>query len=87
MNPEPDENDDVQIISTNEKKVKLVGEILSNDSSRKILNLLNASNEMTINEIAKNTGLSLALVTHHLKKNAVSSTSKSKQSWKINKGS
>ena len=68
MNSEHDENDDVQIISTNEEKVKLVGEILSNDSSRKILNLLNASNEMTVNEIAQNIGLSLALVTHHLKK-------------------
>ena len=68
MNSEHDENDDVQIISTNEEKVKLVGEILSNDSSRKILNLLNASNEMTINQVAQNTGLSLALVTHHIKK-------------------
>jgi len=62
------ENDDVKIISTHDEKVKIVGEILSNDSSRKILNLLNASNEMTINEIAQNTGLSMSLVTHHLKR-------------------
>ena len=63
-----DENDDVEIISTHDEKVKIVGEILSNNSSRKILNLLNSSNEMTINEIAQKTGLSLSLVTHHLKR-------------------
>lgn len=63
-----EENDDIEIISTHDEKIKVVGEIFSNDSSRKILNLLNASNEMTINEIAQNTGLSLALVTHHLKR-------------------
>ena len=68
MDPENDENEDVEIISTHDEKVKIVGEILSNDSSRKILNLLNASNEMTINEIAQKTGLSLSLVTHHLKR-------------------
>lgn len=68
VDSENDENDDVEIISTHDEKVKIVGEILSNDSSRKILNLLNASNEMTINEIAQKTGLSLSLVTHHIKR-------------------
>ena len=68
MDSENDENDDIEIISTHDEKVKTVGEILSNDSSRKILNLLNSSNEMTINEIALKTGLSLSLVTHHLKR-------------------
>ena len=68
VDSENDENDDVEIISTHDEKVKIVGEILSNDSSRKILNLLNSSNEMTINEIAQKTGLSLSLVTHHLKR-------------------
>ncbi|MFB5620474.1 MAG: ArsR/SmtB family transcription factor [Nitrosopumilus sp.] len=68
MNSENDKNEDIEIISTDDEKIKLVGEIFSNDSSRKILNLLNAGNEMTINEIAQNTDLSLALVTHHLKR-------------------
>ena len=68
VDSENDENEDVEIISTHDEKVKVVGEILSNDSSRKILNLLNSSNEMTINEIAQKTGLSLSLVTHHLKR-------------------
>ncbi|MDH5463470.1 MAG: winged helix-turn-helix domain-containing protein [Nitrosopumilus sp.] len=68
VDSENGENDDVEIISTHDEKVKIIGEILSNDSSRKILNLLNSSNEMTINEIAQKTGLSLSLVTHHLKR-------------------
>ena len=69
MGPEKDDNrDDVEIISTQDEKAKIVGEILSNDSSRKILNLLNGSNEFTLNEIAQTTGLSLSLVTHHLKR-------------------
>ena len=68
VDSDKDENEDVEIISTHDEKVKSVGEILSNDSSRKILNLLNSSNEMTINEIAQKTGLSLSLVTHHIKK-------------------
>lgn len=69
LNSENDDDyDNIKIMSTHDEKVKLVGEILSNDSSRKILNLLNDSNEMTINEIAQNTGLSLSLVTHHIKR-------------------
>lgn len=68
MGPEKDGSDDVEIISTQDEKAKIVGEILSNDSSRKILNLLNGSNELTLNEIAQTTGLSLSLVTHHLKR-------------------
>ena len=64
-------NDDVEIISTHDERIKIVGEILSNDSSRKILNLLNddkETKEMTINEIAQQTGLSISLITHHLKR-------------------
>ena len=68
MDPDKDESEDVEIISTHDEKVKIVGEILSNDSSREILNLLNSGNEMTINEIAQKTGSSLSLVTHHIKK-------------------
>ena len=71
MNSSDDKNnneDDVEIISTHDDKAKLVGEILSNDSSRKILNLLNSSKELTINGISQQTGLSLSLVTHHIKR-------------------
>ncbi|MCH9657420.1 winged helix-turn-helix domain-containing protein [archaeon] len=63
-----DDGDNVKIISTHDEKAKVVGEILSNDTSRKILNLLSVSNEMTLNQISQETGLSLSLVTHHLKK-------------------
>lgn len=68
MSSEDKENDDVEIISTHDEKAKIVGEILSNDSSRKILNLLNSNKELTINEIAQKTELSLSLVTHHIKR-------------------
>ena len=63
-----EENEDIEIISTHDEKSKIVGEILSNDSSRKILNLLNSNKELTINEISQKTGLSLSLVTHHIKR-------------------
>ena len=62
------EEDNIEIISTHDEKAKIVGEILSNDTSRTILNLLNSSNEKTLNQIAQETGLSLSLVTHHLKR-------------------
>ena len=71
MNHDVEENNDeenIEIISTHDEKAKVIGEILSNDTSRKILNLLNSRNEMTLNQIAQETGLSLSLVTHHLKK-------------------
>lgn len=63
-----DSEDDVEIISTDDDKIKLVGEIFSNDSSRKILKLLSNDNEMTANEIAQKNNMSLALTIHHLKR-------------------
>lgn len=63
-----DSEDDVEIISTDDDKIKLVGEIFSNDSSRKILKLLSSDNEMTANEIAQKNNMSLALTIHHLKR-------------------
>ena len=62
-----EEDDDVKIISSEDEKIKLIGEIFSNDSSRKILKLL-SDKEMTANEIAQKNNMSLALVTHHLKR-------------------
>ena len=62
-----EEDDDVKIISSEDEKIKLIGEIFSNDSSRKILKLL-SEKEMTANEVAQKNNMSLALVTHHLKR-------------------
>ena len=63
-----DTDDDVEIISSEDEKIKLIGEIFSNDSSRKILKLISNDNEMTANEIAQKNKMSLALVTHHLRR-------------------
>lgn len=64
---EPNVSDRVEILSTEDEKLKAVGEILSSDSSRKILKLL-FNQSLTANQIAQKTELSLPLVIHHLKK-------------------
>ncbi|AFS82596.1 ArsR/SmtB family transcription factor [Candidatus Nitrosopumilus sediminis] len=63
-----DEDEDIEIISTEDDKIKLIGEIFSNDSSRKILKLVSNGNEMTANEIAQENNMSLTLTIHHLKR-------------------
>lgn len=62
------DEDDIEIISSEDEKIKLLGEIFSNDSSRKILRRISNGTEMTANEIAQKTDMSLALVIHHLKR-------------------
>jgi DNA-binding transcriptional ArsR family regulator len=57
----------VEIISTDDVKIKSVGELLSSDSSRNILKLL-FDQVLTANQIAQKTGISLPLVIYHLKK-------------------
>ena len=57
----------IEILSTDDQKIKEVGELLSNDSSRRILKLLLES-EMTANQIAQKTAMLLSLVIYHLKK-------------------
>lgn len=57
----------VEIISTDDIKIKSVGELLSSDSSRNILKLL-FSQVLTANQIAQKTDISLPLVIYHLKK-------------------
>lgn len=57
----------VEIFSTEDERIKFLGELLSNESSRKIFTLL-IKNEMTANEISERTGLRLSLVIHHLNK-------------------
>ncbi len=60
-------SDKIDILSTEDEKLKSIGEILSSDSSRKILKLL-FNQSLTANEIAQKTEMSLPLVIHHLKK-------------------
>lgn len=60
-------SDKIEIVSTEDKKLKEIGEILSSDTSRKILMIL-FNQSMTANEIAQKTEISLPLVIYHLKK-------------------
>lgn len=60
-------SDKIDILSTEDEKLKSIGEILSSDSSRKVLKLL-FNQSLTANEIAQKTEMSLPLVIHHLKK-------------------
>ncbi|MGQ0377262.1 MAG: ArsR/SmtB family transcription factor [Nitrososphaerota archaeon] len=60
-------SDKVEILSTEDQKIKAVGEILSSDSSRQILRLL-FNDTLTANQISQKTGVSLPLVIYHLKK-------------------
>ena len=57
----------VKIFSSDDKKLKILGELLSNKSSRDIIKLL-IDNEMYTNEIADKLDLRVNLVIHHLKK-------------------
>jgi DNA-binding transcriptional ArsR family regulator len=57
----------VEILSTEDEKIKKIGEILSSDSSREILKIL-FNDAMTANQISQKTGISLPLVIYHLKK-------------------
>ena len=59
--------DKVQIFSTSDARIKSLGKMLNSGSSMDILQLLNNA-EMTANEIAEKTGMSLPLVIHHLNK-------------------
>ena len=60
-------NEKIEILSTDDQKIKAVGELLSSDSSRAILKLL-FNDQMTANQIAQKTETSLPLTMYHLKK-------------------
>lgn len=60
-------SENVEIISNEDERLKLIGEILSNESSRNIFKLL-ISNELSAYQIVQKTNLSLSLVLHHLNK-------------------
>lgn len=64
---DPIVSDKIDILSTEDEKLKEIGEILSSDSSRQILKLL-FNNSLSANQIAQKTEMSLPLVIHHLKK-------------------
>ncbi|MCV0401363.1 MAG: winged helix-turn-helix domain-containing protein [Nitrosopumilus sp.] len=57
----------VNIFSLDDDKMKILAKVISNKSSIEILNLL-FYNEMTANEIAQKTDMSLQLVKHYLDK-------------------
>ena len=59
--------DTLNIFSIDDIKMKILAKIISNKSSTSILNLL-FHNEMTANEIAQKTNMSLQLVKHYLEK-------------------
>ncbi len=55
----------IKIIATDDDKIKSFGELLTNDSSRTILQLL-FNEELTALQIADKTGISLQLVKYHI---------------------
>ncbi|MGI9566339.1 MAG: ArsR/SmtB family transcription factor [Nitrosopumilus sp.] len=60
----------VNVFSLDDEKMKVLAKVISNKSSIKILNMLfhNEEKEMTANEIAQKTDMSLQLVKHYLEK-------------------
>ena len=77
-------NDKIEILSTDDDKIKSVGELLSSDSSRAILKLL-FNDQLTANQIAQKTEISLPLVIYHLKKMQESGMVKISQTGKNTK--
>lgn len=61
------ELDKIKVFSSDDEKLKILGELLSNKSSRDIIRLL-IDKEMYVNEIAKKLELRPNLVIHHLQK-------------------
>lgn len=59
--------DKIKVFSSDDEKLKILGELLSNKSSRDIIRLL-SENEMYTNEIAVKLDLRPNLVIHHLQK-------------------
>lgn len=62
-----DISDKIKIFSSDDEKLKILGELLSNKSSRDMIKLL-TYNEYYTNEIADRLNLRANLVIHHLKK-------------------
>ena len=64
-NPDDEFTEKIKILATDDEKIKSFGELFTNDSSREILQLL-FNEELTANQIAQKTGISLQLVKYHL---------------------
>ena len=62
-----EEPEKIEILSTDDEQIKSYGELLSNESSRTILQLL-FDEELTAYEISQKALISLQLVKYHLKK-------------------
>ena len=63
------DKEEIRVVSSDDdQKIKNVGEVLANESSRMIMKILAGNKEMTINEISKEIELSIPLVSHHIKK-------------------
>ena len=60
-------NDKIKVFDSDENKLKILGELLSNDTSRRMIKLL-IEQESYTNQIAKLLDLRVSLVIHHLKK-------------------
>ena len=58
-------NEKIKILATDDEKIKSFGELFTNDSSREILQLL-FNEELSANQIAQKTSISLQLVKYHL---------------------
>ncbi len=61
------DSDKIEIFLSDDQKIKVVGELLTNNSSRTILQLL-FEGELTASEISLKSGISLQLVKYHLNK-------------------
>jgi DNA-binding transcriptional ArsR family regulator len=64
-NPDDEFTEKIKILATDDEKIKSFGELFTNDSSREILQLL-FNEELTANQIAQKTDISLQLVKYHL---------------------
>jgi len=65
--PNDELTENIKILATDDEKIKSFGEILTNDSSREILQLL-FNDELTASQIAQKSDVSLQLVKYHLNK-------------------
>lgn len=61
-----DDNKDVKVFGKDDEGLKSLGKLLSNETSRKVMECLR-DEPMYINQVAKKLGLQMNLVTHHIK--------------------
>lgn len=60
-------DDKIKVFDSDDKSLKILGELLSNDTSRKIIRML-IGKECYTNELATKLDIRVSLVIHHLKK-------------------